>query len=414
MNSVLESAQKIVKAFRAVSQLDCGIIDLNDAEAEQYFSPFCKLCFSEQEARFGRAACTDMIPFACYQSERWGGKYEWLCPAGLTFVNTTISKDRDQKLGVCAGPFLMTDLKEFISDELDGFFDGSVAPALRAEAKNIPYIEPGRVSSFADVLYMLASYAVERDSIELRIMEQLASSDNEQFTYITDMKNEASENYRYPIEAEKALQSYIAQGDRNSAQKVLNEILGNVFFCSGGNFEVIKARTIELIVLLSRAAIEGGADVVQVFGLNYDYLRDINEFQSMDELNSWLANVLIRFTNSVFDLEAVKHSDIILNIITYIRQNYMRKISLNAISANVSFSVSYISRVFKEEMGISITGFINKVRVDSAKMMLLNKDIPLIEVAYLCGFEDQTYFNKVFKKNTGVSPGKYRDKRGKI
>ncbi len=212
----------------------------------------------------------------------------------------------------------------------------------------------------------------------------------------------------------KALQNYIAQGDRNAAQKALNEILGNVFFCSGGDFEVIKARTTELIVLLSRAAIEGGADVVQVFGLNYDFLKDIGGFKTMDELNAWLANVLIRFTNSVFDLKAVKHSDIILNIITYIRRNYMRKITLNDIADCVNFSISYISRIFKEEMGVSITSFVNRVRVDSAKMLLLQKEIPLVEVAYLCGFEDQTYFNKVFKRTAGTSPGKFRDKRGKL
>ncbi|MDL2236634.1 helix-turn-helix domain-containing protein [Christensenellaceae bacterium OttesenSCG-928-K19] len=413
MSSIIESARKIVKAYQAVSELDCGIIDLNDADAQQYFSPFCIQCYKVQVEQFGRAACQDMIPYACYQSERWGGKYEWLCPLGLTFINTMLSKGRE-KMGIVVGPFLMTDREEFLSEELPGFFDGKAVAGLKKLADTIPYVECGRVSSFADVLYMLTSYAMERDSIELRIMEQLATSDSEQFTYITDMKNEASNSYRYPIEAEKSLQNYIAQGNRPAAQKVLNEILGNVFFCSGGDFNVIKARTTELIVLLSRAAIEGGADVVQVFGLNYDYLRDIDSFKTLDELNTWLANVLIRFTNSVFDLGAVKHSDIILDIITYIRQNYMQKITLNDISSNVNFSVSYISRVFKDEMGISITGFINKVRVDNAKMLLLDKDIPLVEVAYLCGFEDQTYFNKVFKKQTGTSPGKYRDKRGNI
>ena len=413
MEGVLESAQKIVKAFSAVSNLCCGIIDMDDTHADAFFNPFCQACSKAQMEQNGRIICAQMIVFGCWQSERWGGKYEWLCPAGLTFINTVISKSGEKKLGVCAGPLLMTDEKEFQSEDLSRIFDGHVPPEVRDAAKDIPFVECARVSSFADVLYMLASYAMERDSIELRIMEQLASSESEQFYSITDMKEDASLS-QYPIESERSLQNFIAQGDRKSAQKVLNEILGNVFFTAGGDFEVIKARVTELVVLLSRAAIEGGADIVQVFGLNHDYLKDITRFKTMDELNNWLANVLIRFTNSVFDFKDVKHSDIILNIIAYIRQNYMRKISLNDISAAVNFSVSYISRVFKEEMGQSITHFINKVRVDNAKVLLLNKEIPLIEVAYLCGFEDQAYFNKVFKKNTGVSPGKYRDRRGMI
>ena len=92
----------------------------------------------------------------------------------------------------------------------------------------------------------------------------------------------------------------------------------------------------------------------------------------------------------------------------------MNKISLEEIAESVQFSVSYISRIFKNEMGCSITTFINKVRVDNAKLLLLNQNIPLVEVAYLCGFEDQTYFSKVFKKVTDVSPGRFRDKRGKL
>ena len=177
---------------------------------------------------------------------------------------------------------------------------------------------------------------------------------------------------------------------------------------------MIKARTTELIVLLSRAAIAGGADVVEVFGLNYDYLNDIHNCKTLDELNRWLSNVLIRFTSAVFDVRTMKHSDIIMKIIDYVRRNYMRKITLNDISNHVNFSVSYISRIFKDEMGSNLMQFVNKVRVDNAKLLLLNNDIPLIEVAYLCGFEDQTYFNKVFKKVTNISPGKFRDKRGQI
>lgn len=413
MSGLMESAEKIVKAFGAVSTLCCGIIDMDDTLTDAFFSPFCQVCSNAQMECNNRIICSQMIIFGCWQSERWGGKYEWLCPAGLTFINTVISKSGEKKLGICAGPLLMTDTKEFQNEDLSRIFDGNVPLEVKAESKKVPFIECSRVTSFADVLYMLASYAMERESIELRIMEQLAKSESEQFYSYTGVKDNTSLS-TYPIEAERSLQNFIAQGDRKSAQKVLNEILGNVLFTAGGDFEVIKARVTELVVLLSRAAIEGGADIVQVFGLNHDYLKDINRFKSMDELNNWLANVLIRFTNSVFDFKDVKHSDIILNIIAYIRQNYMRKVSLNDISAAVNFSVSYISRVFKEEMGQSITHFINKVRVDNAKVLLLNKEIPLIEVAYLCGFEDQAYFNKVFKKNTGVSPGKYRDRRGKI
>jgi Response regulator containing CheY-like receiver domain and AraC-type DNA-binding domain len=416
LEGLYSSAERLATDFSTITGISCSIVNLSASSSPGMFQQhgFCAECIKLQKEALGKAKCENFGIYSCLQSERWGGKYECLCPAGLAFINTVIStKGEDKKLGVSAGPFVMTEPAEAF-DDLEIFFGSKLSHNLLDEAKKLPEIECSKVSTYADVLFMLASYMVERNSIEMRILEQLAQNESEQFYQITDIKNTKAENYNYPIESEKMLQNYIAQGDKTASQKVLNEILGHIFFCSGGNFNVIKARITELIVLLSRAAISGGADVVEVFGLNYDYLNDIHNCKTMDELNRWLSNVLIRFTSTVFDVGTVKHSDIIMKIIEYVRRNYMKKITLNDISNHVNFSVSYISRIFKEEMGTNMMNFINKVRVENAKLLLMKNEIPLIEVSYLCGFEDQTYFNKVFKKLTNISPGKFRDKRGQI
>ena len=88
--------------------------------------------------------------------------------------------------------------------------------------------------------------------------------------------------------------------------------------------------------------------------------------------------------------------------------------SLNDISGHTKLSVSYLSKVFKDETGTSINSYINQVRIENAKLLLLDERIPLSEVAYLSGFEDQSYFSKVFKKITKVTPGKYREKKGSL
>ncbi len=75
----------------------------------------------------------------------------------------------------------------------------------------------------------------------------------------------------------------------------------------------------------------------------------------------------------------------------------MNRITLNDVSEHVSFSVSYLSRMFKEEKSISLTSHINEVRIQNAKMLIKLSDIPMSQAAYLCGFDDQSYFSKVFK-----------------
>ena len=77
----------------------------------------------------------------------------------------------------------------------------------------------------------------------------------------------------------------------------------------------------------------------------------------------------------------------------------------------VPLSPAYFSDLFKKETGSNFSEYLNKVRIDNAKLLLENDDLPLIEVSLLCGFEDQSYFTKIFKKLTGTTPKKYKEQK---
>jgi len=218
----------------------------------------------------------------------------------------------------------------------------------------------------------------------------------------------------YPLDKEKELLRLIALGDKPGSQKLLNEILGHVFFSSAGKIDVVKARVLELVVLLSRAAMEGGADAEQIFGLNYNYLSQVHKFNTIEDISFWLSRIMMRFTDLVFNLQDVKHVDVIYKAIDFIKRNYMKKISLKDVADSVLLSPSYFSKLFKDEMRENFNQFLNQVRIERSKTVLLDYSVPLVDVAFLTGFEDQSYFTKVFKKMTGVSPGKYRESRGQI
>jgi len=228
------------------------------------------------------------------------------------------------------------------------------------------------------------------------------------------MGGDGEHSAEYPLDKERELLRLIASGDKQGSQKVLNEILGYVFFSSAGKIDVVKARVLELVVLLSRAAMEGGAEVEQIFGLNYNYLNQIHKFKTIEEISYWLSRILSRFTDLVFNLQDVKHVDVIYKAIDYIKRNYMRKISLKDVADQVLLSPSYFSKLFKDEMNCNFNHFLNQVRIERSKTVLLDNSIPLVDVAFLMGFEDQSYFTKVFKRMTGVSPGRYRESRGQI
>ena len=216
----------------------------------------------------------------------------------------------------------------------------------------------------------------------------------------------------YPIEKERELLRLISLGDKAGSQKILNEIFGHIFFTTGGEFEIIKARILELMVLLSRAALKGGADVEQIFGLNYKYLNDIHHFKTVEELTYWLSKIMMRFTDCVFNLTGVKHVDVIYRAIDYIKKNYMKKITLEEVASHVYLSPAYFSKIFKEEMKTNFNNYLNLVRIEMSKKLLLDDSMPLVDISSYVGYEDQSYFSKVFKKMVGISPGKYREARG--
>lgn len=116
-----------------------------------------------------------------------------------------------------------------------------------------------------------------------------------------------------------------------------------------------------------------------------------------------------RFTDHVFNLANIKRKDVIFKSIDYIRKNYMKKVTLDEVAACVYLSPSYFSKVFKQEMEMSFNTYLNYIRIEMSKKLLSDPSIAIVDISNLVGFEDQSYFSKVFKKMTGLSPKKFRE-----
>ena len=101
-------------------------------------------------------------------------------------------------------------------------------------------------------------------------------------------------------------------------------------------------------------------------------------------------------------------SDMIFKVKQYVRSHYRERITLKILADHVFLSPAYLSSMFKQETGDSLINYINQVRVEASKPLLSGTDRLLADIAQECGFSDQSYFAKVFKKQAGMPPGKYR------
>jgi len=397
-DELVKSAQEQLEHLAGACGIGCTLAEFN---VQGVMPPaFCLGC----PMRGGACRAERTHLYGCYEADRWQGQYIYYCPLGYIFIVAAFYDDvRDpyRRYGL-AGPIDMSNADEPGVALPEGF--AGAAPPRRNTTQ---------VNDIASLLTTLGRYfgrvdpqaADDRDSGQAQLQNLLYEVSDE-------MRD--SDEASYPISAERELMQMISLGDKSGSQELLNKLMGHIFFHSGADLEVIKARVIELIVLLSRASIDGGADVDKIIWQNNTYITDVQSFHSLEALSSWLTQVMHRFISYVFDFAEIKHADVLYKALKYIRQNYEKRLTLEEVAAQVYLSKSYLSKIFNDEMNCSFTNYINSLRIEKSKTLLLDSSADIIEIALEVGFDDQSYFTKVFKKQVGVAPGRFRETRGLI
>ena len=134
----------------------------------------------------------------------------------------------------------------------------------------------------------------------------------------------------------------------------------------------------------------------------YSVMNAENETQQSEAI----FKMLMRLLNS--ESTAEKTLSIIDSAKEYILKNFHNELTVSDIAKAVNLSPSYFSKLFKESTTLSPYDYLLSVRLDKAKELLVNSDIPISDIAYRCGFNSTSNFIYFFKKETGLSPLKFR------
>ncbi|MFW5779932.1 MAG: PocR ligand-binding domain-containing protein [Bacillota bacterium] len=109
------------------------------------------------------------------------------------------------------------------------------------------------------------------------------------------------------------------------------------------------------------------------------------------------------------DLSEHKNAPTLQKAIHYINANFHKEIRLETLAALCEISPSYFSKLFKKVYRSNLSSFVNSLRIDRAKQLILKTSKNIVDVAYEVGFEDCGYFIKIFKSFAGVTPSQYRE-----
>ena len=128
----------------------------------------------------------------------------------------------------------------------------------------------------------------------------------------------------------------------------------------------------------------------------------------MERLCYKLQEIVETFSESMFNYTPSKNNELAKKAVLFIAQHFNEPLILEDIANHVHLHPSYFSTLFKQSTGSSFKEYLNMVRIEESKRLLANTDFSIIDIAVATGFEEQSYFSKVFKKYTGLTPTQFR------
>lgn len=128
----------------------------------------------------------------------------------------------------------------------------------------------------------------------------------------------------------------------------------------------------------------------------------------MNSLKIYLQQFLINVSTFMAEKKVYLTGDLVLNIKTYIENNYFRRITLEKVSSMFYANPNYICSIFKDKVGITFADYITKMRIDKAMELLVSTDQDINHIAKVVGYDNTKYFYRVFKKVTGKTPVEYK------
>lgn len=131
---------------------------------------------------------------------------------------------------------------------------------------------------------------------------------------------------------------------------------------------------------------------------------------SIDVLLNTISPMMIdEYVNLVNHLSVSEYSNLIKKVVIFISENIQETLSLSKIADYFHINPSHLSREFKKETDSNLTDYVNRQKIDLAKLFLVQNNYSIMDVSNLLNYNSSSYFSKTFKKITGVSPTMYKD-----
>lgn len=413
-----ECLKEIIDIFSKATGLNVAAVDMNGdvyLASEDYdqvgFCNYIKNCTAE-----GCSKCKRTYRKACEESARWKEPYFFVCHAGLVMWAVPVIINEIHIGAVICGQVLLWEPDEMYFEELEQYHTRLTSDnyrVLEKEAKKLKVISVNQCQSSANLLFVIVKYMANTYDTAFMEQKSLLEWRNAILARLEKQKAEHQEetfDMSVYLRRERRFLQALRMADKKKADKIIPLLFTDIEMLSGHNIENIQQMLEELMIVSSRALIEAGIEIDIIIRLVREYKENMKKYSHSDELFMYTYQTFDSLLESAYLLiRSMEHTSIIKTVRKYIDDHYSEKITMEDIAASVSLSPSYLSVLFKKKMNMTIHDYLIRVRIEKSIELMSNRNLSIKEVMQQCGIESQSYYNKIFKKTIGLTPGKYRN-----
>jgi AraC-like DNA-binding protein len=214
--------------------------------------------------------------------------------------------------------------------------------------------------------------------------------------------------HEFYLSQEPMLIAAMKRGDRGEARHIINRVLVHIYSAGQERSDLLKALLLEMVVMISRAAVEAGAGQSEVLGLGFSLIAELAGIHDDEALAAWLGMALEHLF-AVMEKQSSSKPDLFVNrALELMRISLHQNIGRDEVARGLGVSPCHFSLRIKQYTGWSFTELMQRLRVDHAADLLCSTEDSIAKIADACGFCDQSYFTRVFQEIRGVTPRQFR------
>lgn len=225
--------------------------------------------------------------------------------------------------------------------------------------------------------------------------------------YYEQLQSQSRTHWKYPKALERRLTDAIVQNDTERAAKCLHDCIVTIFKDSP-SLSTYQVQMHCLFAALLGIACESDFNV-ESLGME-QFAKQILEMKTPEEVFQWFFGEVVQPLAQHLDTKRSLESNRVSEWVKgYIMENLQSNIGLESCADQLKYHPNYISRVFKEQTGMSYSEFLSQRRLEQAKTWLNESDMKIAEIADRLQYNNAQNFIRFFKKMEGITPGQYRD-----